>query len=453
MKIQMPQEVDSILKIINKSSYESFIVGGCVRDSLLGRAPKDWDITTNAKPDVIVEIFESKGYKVIPTGLKHGTVTLVENGEHYEVTTYRIDGLYEDNRRPSSVKFTSNIQEDLSRRDFTINAMAYNHTDGLVDYFNGHSDLQNKVIRCVGDPNSRFQEDALRMMRAIRFTAQLGFHLETATKNAILVNSYLLENISKERIREEFSKIIVSDKPSSYIKDMVSVNLMRYVIPEIYECIGFEQHNPNHDKDIFNHILDVLDNTEDDLILRLSALFHDIGKPQTFILDEDGIGHFYTHHLRSADIAEGIMRRLRYDNKSIEQVMILVREHMSKYEKLRVATVKKFINRVGVENLDRIFKLQIADIKGSANRDGISSITELRDEVERVLNEKQPLSVKELKIDGSDLITLGIPQGKRIGEILNELMEMVLEQPELNEKEKLIEIVKSEMNQVSIVGN
>ncbi|WP_179948122.1 CCA tRNA nucleotidyltransferase [Geosporobacter ferrireducens] len=442
MKIPMPPEVGAILKIISGSGYESFIVGGCVRDSLLGRAPQDWDITTNAKPETVVEIFEHKGYKVTLTGLKHGTVTLVKNREHYEVTTYRVDGLYEDSRRPGSVQFTSSIQEDLSRRDFTINAMAYNYIDGLIDCFNGYEDLQNKMVRCVGDPFSRFQEDALRMMRAIRFTAQLSFKLDPAAKDGISNNAYLLQNISKERIREEFSKIITADKPSSYIRDMISVGLMKYIIPEIYGCIGFEQHNPNHDKDVLNHILDVLDHTEGDLILRLSALFHDIGKPQTFTMDEKGIGHFYTHHLRSAHMAEVIMKRLRYDNKSIEQVAILVREHMSRYEKPRAAVLKKFINRVGIENLDRLFKLQIADIKGSAYRDNTSIIIRLKEAVEKVLNEKQPLSVKELEISGYDLMQLGISQGKRIGEILNELMEIVLDYPEFNEKEKLLELAR-----------
>lgn len=446
MKIQTPEKVDLILETIKDHGYESFIVGGCVRDSLLGKIPKDWDITTNATPDRILEIFRNNGYKIIPTGLKHGTVTVVVEGEHYEITTYRIDGLYEDNRRPSSVEFTSNIKEDLSRRDFTINAMAYNHYEGLIDYFNGYDDLQKKSVRCVGDPNNRFQEDALRMMRAIRFTAQLGFSLHPTTKSAILDNAYLLENISKERIRDEFSKIIILDHPSIYIVDMISLDLMKYIVPEIYECIGFEQHNPNHDKDVFDHIMNVMDHTENDLILRLSALFHDIGKPHTFTIDEKGISHFYMHHLKSADIAEEVMKRLRYDNKSIEQVVILVREHMSRYEKLRVRNTKRFINRVGIENLDRLFKLQIADINGSACRDDISNILELKEEVERVLNEKQPLSVKDLEINGYDLLQLGIPQGKEIGETLNELMEAVLDRPELNDRVKLIELVKLRMS-------
>ncbi len=441
MKIQMPKQVLYILKIINENGYEAFIVGGCVRDSLLGKLPEDWDITTNAKPEMIIKIFKNKGYSVIPTGLKHGTVTLLIDGEHYEITTYRVDGEYKDSRRPSSVEFALNIKEDLSRRDFTINSMAYNDFHGLVDYFDGYKDLTKKSINAVGDPNKRFKEDALRMMRGIRFSAQLGFKLETETKIAILDNVHLLEKISKERIRDEFSKIIVTQNPSKYILEMLSMNLMKYIIPELYECVEFKQHNPHHDKDVLNHILSVVDNTEGDLILRLSALFHDIGKPHSFTIDEKGIGHFYSHHLVSTSIAKKAMKRLRYDKKTIDVVSTLVKEHMSKFEVFSTKGIKRFINRVGVENLDRLFKLQMADTSGSANKDN-SKVLELKDEVEKVLSQKQPLLKKDMEISGYDLIQLGIPEGKEIGRILNELLEEVLENPELNTKEKLIAIVK-----------
>ncbi|MEW9124738.1 MAG: CCA tRNA nucleotidyltransferase, partial [Thermotaleaceae bacterium] len=444
MKIPIPRKVEWILKIINDFGYEAFIVGGCVRDFLLGRIPKDWDITTNARPEIIVKIFENKGCKVIPTGIKHGTVTLIQNEDCFEITTYRVDGIYLDNRKPSKVEFTANIQEDLCRRDFSINAMAYNTKDGLIDYFNGYEDLKNRVIRCVGNPENRFQEDALRMMRAIRFTAQLGFKLEKGTQIGICDNAYLLENISKERIREEFNKIILADSPASYIKKMVSLNLMKYIIPEIYQCVGFEQHYRNHHKDLFNHILDVVDNIECDLILRLSALFHEIGKPRAFVVDENGIEYFDRHHLISADMTRVIMKRLRYDNQSIEQVTTLVREHMLELEISELLTLKKFINRLGIENLDRAFKLQIADAKASAKKESMKNIAILRDRIEKILNEKQPISLSELKINGYDLIALGIPKGKEIGDILNKLMEIVLEHPEFNQKEKLLELVKQQ---------
>ena len=445
MKINLPQDVEIIFNLLNTSGYKSYAVGGCVRDSLLNKTPKDWDITTNALPDEVVNIFQSNGHKVIPTGLKHGTVTIVLNSEHYEVTTYRIDQDYTDGRHPDKVEFTNNLVEDLKRRDFTINAMAYNNIDGLIDPFHGLNYLADEIISCVGNPNERFQEDGLRILRAIRFASQLNFEIDLDTSEAIYQNRKLLKNISKERIREELNKILLSNKPSKGFKSLAGLGLLDYTIPELKDCIGFNQHNPNHDKHVFNHIMSVLDNTESDLVLRLAALFHDIGKPPTFSIGNDGIGHFYSHHLRSSDIAEEIMKRLKYDNKTIEQVSILVREHMSRYEKLRVKNTKKFINRVGIENLDRLFKLQIADIQGSTKRDDINNIIELKKEVERVLNEKQPLTLKDLEVNGYDLIQIGIPKGKQIGEILNELLEIVLEQPEFNQKQKLIEFMKSRM--------
>lgn len=439
MKIQMPQEVHRILDILSFYGYDGYIVGGCVRDSILNKIPNDWDICTNCTPEKMLEAFSC--FKVIPTGLKHGTLTVVINEENYEVTTYRIDGEYTDGRHPEEVEFTNNLKEDLKRRDFTINAMAYNNKEGLIDYYDGIADIFNEKIRCVGDPSERFSEDYLRMLRAIRFSAQLGYSLDVETLKEIKKLSKNVIDISEERIREELNKILMTDMPSRGLKLLSSADLLKYIIPELEMCVGFQQHNPNHDKDVFSHILSVVDNTEKDLILRLAALFHDIGKPETFSLDEDGIGHFYKHHLKSSDIAEEVMKRLKYDNKSIEQVIILVREHMSRYEKLRVKNTKKFINRVGTDNIERLFKLQIADINGSTKRDGVSNIFELKNEVERILNEKQPLSIKDLEINGHDLIQLGIPQGKQVGTVLNELMEIILENPELNRRDILTEIV------------
>ncbi|MBU5677610.1 CCA tRNA nucleotidyltransferase [Alkaliphilus sp. MSJ-5] len=439
MKIQMPQEVHRILDILSFYGYDGYIVGGCVRDSILNKTPNDWDICTNCTPEKMLEIFSC--FKVIPTGLKHGTLTVVINGQNYEVTTYRIDGEYINGRHPEQVEFTNNLKEDLKRRDFTINAMAYNNKEGLIDYYGGITDIFNKKIRCVGNPFERFSEDYLRMLRAIRFSAQLEYSLDAETSKEIKKLSKNIVDISEERIREELNKILMTDMPSRGLKLLSSTDLLKYIIPELEMCVGFQQHNPNHDKDVFSHILSVVDNTEKDLILRLAALFHDIGKPETFNLDEDGVGHFYKHNLKSSDITEEVMKRLKYDNKSIEQVVILVREHMSRYEKLRVKNTKKFINRVGIGNIERLFKLQIADINGSNKRDGVSKIFELKNEVERILNEKQPLSIKDLEINGYDLIQLGIPQGKQVGTVLNELMEIILENPELNRRDILTEIV------------
>lgn len=439
MKIQMPDGVNRILNILNFHGYDGYVVGGCVRDSILHKTPNDWDICTNCTPEEMLEVFSS--FKVIPTGLKHGTLTVVIDNENYEVTTYRIDGEYVDGRHPEQVEFTNSLKEDLKRRDFTINSMAYNDEKGLVDYFEGMTDISNGKIRCVGDPFQRFNEDYLRMLRAIRFSAQLGYRLDMDTLTAIKKLSKNIIKISEERIREELNKILLSKKPSKGLKLLNDTNLLKYIIPELENCVGFEQHNPNHDKDVFSHILNVVDNTESDLILRLSALFHDIGKPETFSLDEVGVGHFYNHHIKSSDITKLVMKRLKYDNKSTEEVVTLVKEHMSRYQKLRVDNTKKFINRVGIDNLDRLFKLQIADVRGSTKRYDISNILELKSNVEQILNEKQPLSIKDLEINGYDLMQLGIPQGKEIGIILNELMELILENPELNIKQNLINLV------------
>lgn len=447
MKIQIPPNVNKILNVLNNNGYDGYIVGGCVRDSIINRIPNDWDICTNCKPEKILEIFNC--FKVIPTGLKHGTVTVVIDEENYEITTYRIDGDYIDGRHPVAVKFTNSLKEDLKRRDFTVNAMAYSDKDGLIDYYGGTRDILNKKIRCVGDPIKRFSEDYLRMIRGVRFSTQLGYSLDDDTFKAIKNLSKNITDISVERIREELNKILLSDAPSDGIELLNSTNLLEYILPELKVCVGFNQHNPHHDKNVFNHILSVVDNTEKDLILRLSALFHDIGKPKTFSLDEEGIGHFYNHNIKGAEITKRVMKRLKYDNVSIDQVVTLVREHMIRYSNLSDKAIKKLINRVGSNNINRLFKLQIADTMGSTKWDNIEDVLDIARSVDRILNKKEPLSIKDLKINGGDLINLGVPQGKQIGVILNELMEIILETPELNEKENLLEIVQDKLTNLS----
>lgn len=444
MKLTYPKEVEIIFNELKNNGYSRYIVGGCVRDILLGKEPYDWDICTDASPEDVQRVF--KDYNTIPTGIKHGTVTVVVNEKNFEVTTFRKDKDYVDNRRPKEVEFTSNIFEDLKRRDFTINALAYNEFDGLVDCFNGFDDLKNKIIRSVGNPNERFQEDSLRIMRGVRFSVQLEFRIDEETALAMTNNRNLLGNISKERIREEFLKILMIDKPSEGIRQMISLKLMDYVIPELIECVGFEQKNPNHNKDVFNHIMEVLDNIEKDPYLRLAALLHDIGKPRCFTVDETGKGHFYGHHKKSAEMAESILTRLKFDNKTIYTVKLLINEHMSRYEFLREKSVKKFINKIGIDNLDRLFKLQIADIKGSMPPHDFSNLEHLRDECTRIINQKEPMSVKDLDINGYDIINLGISQGKEIGDILNYLLDIVLENPGLNKTEVLIELIKQKKN-------
>ncbi len=366
IKIEIPKGVKYIINTLQENGYEAYIVGGAVRDSLLERKVNDWDITTSANPQEVVNIFENLGYKIIPTGLKHGTVTILISSIGYEVTTFRVDGEYEDNRHPKEVKFTSNLREDLKRRDLTINAMAYNDKIGLVDYFHGLEDLNNKIIKCVGNSKDRFNEDSLRMLRCIRFASQLNFHMEESIKLNIRELSRNIANVSMERIRDELCKILVSSQPVYGIKNIVELNLMDYIIPELKVCVGFKQHNIHHDKDVYEHILSVVENVPNKLELRLAALLHDIGKPKCFSIGDNGQGHFYGHQKISADMTKDILKRLKFDNKTIDKVDKLVYNHMARYNKLRTPNIKKFINKVGIDNLDDLFELQIADIKGSA---------------------------------------------------------------------------------------
>lgn len=439
MKIDLTDDVSYILDTLNKNNYEAYIVGGCVRDRILGRQLKDWDITTSALPEELVKLFK----KTIPTGIKHGTVTVVLNKDNYEITTFRIDGEYSDNRHPDKVIFTPSLKEDLSRRDFTINAMAYNNEKDLIDMFDGKSDLSEKLIRCVGDADKRFKEDALRMLRAVRFACQLQFNIEEGTFEAITRNSSLLKAVSKERIRDEFCKILLSDKPSRGIRMLEKTNLLAYIIPELKATVGFDQKNPHHDKNVFDHILAVLDNSDAELIVRLSAILHDIGKPRTFSVDRKGIGHFYGHNVVGAEMAEAILKRLRFDNITIKKVVVLITEHMSIYANMKNRTLKKFIGRVGVENLDSLFKLQMADREGHTKDVDYGPILRRKEEIDKILENGEAFTVQQLKINGDDLIKLGFKPGKQIGIILEELLNKVMEKPEMNNREQLIQLAKN----------
>lgn len=439
MEIKIPKEALFVLDTLIKNNYEAYIVGGCVRDSLLGIPAKDWDITTNAPPVRLQTIFD----KTIPTGIKHGTITVVINSEYIEVTTYRIDGDYIDGRHPSGVIFTSSLEEDLSRRDFTINAMAYNHLQGLKDPFNGQKDLDNNLIKCVGDANLRFKEDALRMLRAIRFSAQLNFAIESDTFQAICENNLLIKKISMERVKDEFSKILVSSKPSSGIRFFNESGLLKHIIPELEKSVDFDQRNPHHNKNIFDHLMSVMDYSENTLKLRLAALFHDIGKTITFSIDEKGIGHFYNHDIEGTRLTADILKRLKFDNETIKDVCLLIETHMTAYTLLNAASLKKLINKIGVTNLEDLFKLQIADTKGHAEPHDFSIINKNRENAFKILAEKQPLTIKDLNIDGKDLMDLGIVEGREIGILLKKLLEEVLIDPEINTKEKLYSLVKS----------
>lgn len=440
MKIILPNNVKSILGTLNDKGYEAYIVGGCVRDSLLNRIPNDWDIATNAKPKTIIDIFKNLGYRVIPTGIKHGTITVMIDGIGYEVTTYRVDGEYDDNRHPKKVTFTNSLKEDLSRRDFTINAMAYNERNGIVDYFNGLNDLNSKIVKCVGSPLCRYNEDALRMMRAIRFSSQLGFEIENNTYDGIIDLYENLNTISKERVKDELCKILISSHAKKGLLNLVWTHLMDYIAPEIYDCVGFEQYNKHHDKNVFEHILSVVENVEPKLELRLSALLHDIGKPKCFSIDKDNIGHFYGHAKISTDMSREILKNLKFDNKTINKVGKIIYNHMIPTD-LNTKSIKKLINGVGENNVCDLIDLMIADRKGCAKEyQSYDDILELKNKITKIINEKQPLSVKDLDVNGYDLMNIGL-KGKEIGEMLDILLESVLENPKINNKETLLQIV------------
>lgn len=436
MNITIPSNVKYIIDEFYKNNYEAFMVGGCIRDTLLCKTPKDYDIATSAKPEITEKLFE----KTIPTGIKHGTVTVLIDNEPYEVTTYRTEGEYKDNRRPDEVYFVSDIKEDLSRRDFTINAFAYNSREGLKDFFGGLDDLNNRLIRSVGDANKRFNEDALRMLRAIRFSTQLNFDIEENTLNAIKDNKDLIKNISAERIRDELCKILISNNVRTGLNLLKECGLLQIVIPEIVPSIGFDQKNIHHFEDVFNHTLSVIEKCPEDLNIRLAALLHDIGKPDVFFIDDKGNGRFFGHNTKSEKIARDILNRLRFDNKTIKSVCILVREHMNVLDNASNLAIKRLINRVSKENIYSLLALQKADILSLKDPNvALYKVSDMRKKIDNIIDSNTPLTVKDLAIDGGKLIKeLQIKPGKLVGDILNYLLELVLKNPELNNYDSLI---------------
>lgn len=443
MKIKIPQNANYIIKTLQHYGYEAYIVGGCVRDAVLGKEPADWDITTSAKPLQIKSIFQ----KTIDTGLKHGTVTVLMEKEPFEVTTYRIDGEYEDHRRPNDVTFTTNLREDLMRRDFTINAMAYNEKDGLVDLFGGMEDLGKKIIRCVGNPDDRFDEDALRMLRAVRFAAQLGFTIEEPTMDAIRRKYSFLKDISAERIQVELTKLLISDHPEKLLT-AYELGMTRVFLPEFDAMMETPQNNPHHLYNVGNHTMEVVKNIEADKVLRLAALLHDVGKPQTRSTDQKGIDHFYDHYEAGGKKAEEILRRLKYDNHTIKSVRHLIEWHDYRWEDesyAGMAKVRRMVSKVGIDSFEPLLKLQRADVLGQSSylQDKklriLKEVTEIYEEVKK---NHDCLTIKDLKIDGVDLIRIGIPAGKQMGIILEKLLDMVIEEPKLNRREILLELAQ-----------
>ena len=429
---ELIKEALEIINIIEDSGYEAYIVGGSLRDSLLGMQPKDIDIASSASPTEIKLIFNS--YKTIDTGIDFGTVTLIYNNKPVEITTFRSESVYLDSRRPDSVSFEKNIDEDLKRRDFTINAMAYNQSKKLVDLFSGEEDLNNKLIRCVGSPDERFSEDALRMLRAVRFACVLNFDIEKNTFEAIKYNASRIEHISKERVQAELNKILMSSKPSRGIRLLLDSKLLDYVLPEISRLSGFNQNNPFHHLELLEHTLCVLDKVEPRLQLRLAALFHDAGKIDTVTLDENGIGHFYGHDSVSEEITKSVLKRLRYSNEIIELTSQLVRYHMIQANVIGKKGIQKLLRIFGENNIFELADLHFAD-SSCTTMEVKEDVFRLK--IRQVLDENIPFSVKDLDIDGYDLMKIGA-KGKQIGDILNELLELVSEDASKNNKNQLM---------------
>mgnify|MGYP005774246925 CR=1 FL=1 len=442
-KINLPDEVQEIMSVIKEYGATSYVVGGCVRDSILDREPHDWDICTPALPSELLVGFEEKGYKVIPTGLQHGTITVHLNGNNYEITTFRRDGEYSDGRHPDTVEFTSDLIYDLERRDFTINAMAYNSEEGLIDPFNGCWDIQNRIIRCVGNPDDRFQEDGLRILRALRFSCQLNFVIDETTGRAMLDNKELISNVSMERINAEFTKMINAEYISSFM--LYSYNsIIAEFVPEIVPMVGFKQNNPYHYLDVFAHscnVLEVCRLYNSDLITKLAAFFHDIGKPHCYQDDDSGIRHFKGHGKVSAEMTDGIMRRLKFDNDTREKVVQLVYYHDASFE-VGKKYVRRWLNKIGVDQFKRLLVLRRADIMGQSelNRDErLQKLDAVNKCLEEVLAEKPVFSIRDLEIDGEDIMNLlHINEGKDVGYWLGKIMNLVIDGELNNERHDLI---------------
>lgn len=435
--IQLPENVDKIITILQEHGYEASVVGGCVRDSILNRVPGDWDITTSALPDQVKELFDH----TIDTGIAHGTVTVMMGREGYEVTTYRIDGEYEDARHPKEVTFTASLEEDLKRRDFTINAMAYNPKQGLIDIFHGMEDLQNGMIRCVGNPMDRFTEDALRMLRAVRFSGQLGFEIHEETQNAICQLAPTISKVSAERIQVEMVKLMTSAHPDR-IRSAYELGLTKVFLPEFDAMMETSQNTKHHCYTVGEHTIQSLLQVKQDKILRLTMLLHDIGKPACRIT-EDGVDHFYGHPEKSAEIADAIFRRLKFDNDTRIHVCRLIRFHDVR-PNIDEKSVRKMIAKVEPAYFMELLEVKRADVMAQSlyqREEKLAQIQAYDLCYRKQLEDHCCLQRKDLAINGKDLMAHGIPQGKEIGEILERLFEEVLENPKLNEYHKLLERV------------
>lgn len=438
--INMPMACHHLISLLNEAGYEAYIVGGCVRDALLKKTPSDWDICTSATPEEMIKVFSN--YKVIPTGIAHGTLTVLIEKESYEVTTYRIDGLYEDHRRPKSVSYTSHLREDLSRRDFTINAMAYHPKEGLIDFFDGQKDLKNRLLRAVGDPLVRFEEDALRLLRLVRFATVLSFDYEEKTLASVASKIHLLSYIAKERVQVELNKILLSDEVARGLYDLLIYGFYPFIFPELVKTAGLFQ-GRGHFLDVFEHTILSVGLVKKTLPLRLAMLLHDIGKP--FVpYRENGI-LFYKHEEESSKLANRLLRDLKYDNKTRKEVVRLILHHNDVLT-LDEVNIKTNLRSLGLESTKNLIEVKIADIMAHAltyeKRLLIKDyFTEIKKRLEKIEENKEPYLIRHLKISGDDLKNLGL-QGQDIRENLESCLDIVIEAPFKNDKTYLLAYLK-----------
>ena len=435
LTINLPKQVNEIIKALQEHGYEAYAVGGCVRDSVLGRKPEDWDITTSATPEETKALFR----RTFDTGIEHGTVTVLLDHEGFEVTTYRVDGDYEDNRHPKEVTFTRNLREDLLRRDFTINAMAYNEKDGLVDIFGGMQDLEAGVIRCVGNARQRFSEDALRILRGVRFAAQLGFEIEEDTRSGMRELADTLQNISAERIQIELIKMLTSKRPG-LLEDAYDLGITKQFLPEFDRMMETDQETPHHMYNVGEHTLHAMENIRADKILRLTMLMHDMGKPKMKTIDENGRAHFKKHAVESESIAKNVLRRLKFDNDTLHKVCKLVYYHDYRMP-AEAVNVRKAMNKIGEDLFPYYMEVRRADVLAQSlyqREEKLSNLDEIEKLYCEIIEKKQCVSLKDLAVTGKDLIEAGMKPGKEIGDKLEEMLGIVLINPEKNTKEALL---------------
>lgn len=444
MHILLPEKVKYIIQILKQNGHEAYAVGGCVRDSVLGRIPDDWDITTSATPLETKALFS----RTFDTGIEHGTITVLIDKDAFEVTTYRVDGKYEDSRHPKEVTFTRSLREDLLRRDFTINAMAYNDEEGLVDIFGGLEDLKNQTIRCVGNAEERFSEDALRILRAVRFAAQLGFIIEEETQQGIRELAPNLRNISAERIQVELIKMLISPNPGM-IRMAYELGITKVILPEFDEMMCTEQETKHHRYSVGEHTIKAMEAIRDDKVLRLTMLLHDIAKPIMKTKDETGTAHFKKHDIKGAELTKEILKRLKFDNDTLGKVVKLVQYHDYRMP-AEPRNVRRAMNKIGEELFPLYLEVRMADTLAQSlykREEKVQNIQEIDLCYKDILEKKECVSLKTLAVTGSDLIANGMQPGKEIGIVLEKLLERVIEEPTYNTKEKLLKLQEEIYNE------